>query len=460
MRSEDVAGRVRFRNGLAVAIASSVFFGACASYHPVPLDQARLDAALASPDAVELAQEAARLRHPAIPPLVLDFTKPLTGRELGVIAVLANPDLKALRAQEGVADAQVFRAGLLPDPQLSAGLDHPLNDAPDLVNAYSMGIDWDLAGAVLRGSTRRIAEADRAKIRYDLAWQEWLAANQARLLGIRLCYLEKREELARSAADSAERILEITRRNLARGDARIDEFGLRQVGYLDAKDRALSLARDVEKTRQDLNGELGFPPDRHFRVASATPGASRPLKADELFAEARRQRLDLVALQAGYQAQEARVYQEVLRQYPAFTLGVNRARDTSNVRTLGFTIGLTLPVFDRNRGGIAVARATREQLYAEYVSRLQKVRADIASLAADLIRIRSEREVLSEQLPELEKAERTMRDAVASGDVTLLVYETVRSAVLDKKLSLLSLEQSTAEQKIGLQIAVGAPWKR
>lgn len=454
----NIARRGR-RQRLGATALLAGFFAACAAYHSAPLDRARLDAALAAPSTVQLAQEAARLHHPRLRPVVLDFTKPLTGREIGIIAVLANPDLKAFRAQERVADAQVFRAGLLPDPRISAGLDHPLNSAPGLVNAYNVGIDWDVTGALLRSSNRRIAETAREKVRYDVAWHEWLTANQARLLALRLYYLGRREEVASKAASAAERILDITRRNLERGDARIDEFGLRQVAYLDAEERTLSLERAQEKTRQELNRELGFSPDRRFSVASALPGKDPPIDTAALFEAARVQRLDLIALRAGYAAQEQRVYREILRQYPAFTLGVNRARDTSDVRTLGFTVNLTLPLFDRNRGAIATARATREQLYAEYVSRLQKVRADIASLAADLSRIRAAREVLSRQLPELEKAERTMRNGVANGDVTLLAYEAVRSALLDKELSQLSLEQAAAEQQVALQIAVGAPWK-
>ncbi len=459
MRSRTNVGRCGGRTRLRATALLAAFLGACAGYRSAPLDRARLDAALAPPDTVRLAQEAARLRYPRIPPVTLDFTKPLTGREIGIIAVLANPGLKAYRARERVADAQVFRAGLLPDPRISAGLDHPLNSEPGLVNAYNVGIDWDVTGAVLRSSSRRIAETAREKTRYDVAWHEWLTANRARLLALRLYYLGRREEVASRAADAAQRILDITRRNLDRGDVRIDEFGLRQVAYLDAKDRTLSLEREQEKTRQELNRELGFPPERRLPVASTLPGKEPPADPAALFETARVQRLDLIALRAGYAAQEQRVYREILRQYPAFTLGVNRARDTSDVRTLGFTVSLTLPLFDRNRGAIAVARATREQLYAEYVSRLQKVRADIASLTADLSRIRQEREVLSRQLPELEKAERTMRDAVASGDVTLLAYEAVRSALLDKKLLQLSLEQAAGEQQIALQIDVGAPWK-
>lgn len=460
MRVSARRGKRPLRWSAAFAAAAlAAWLTGCAAYHPRPLGAERIGAALSAPDNVALALEARRLRQPRIPPVVLDFSKPLTGKELAVISVMANPDLKALRAREGVAQAQVFRAGLLPDPQLSFGLDHPVNDAPDLVNAYNLGLSEDLSALVLRGARRTTAERERRRIRYDVAWREWLVANQVRLTAVRVGYLAKRAAVARRSAGAAAQVLAITRRNLARGDARIDEFALRQVAYLDAEDRALSLSRELEKARQELNRELGFPPDRVVPVApAAPPPAVAPVDAGSLFERARAQRLDLIALRAGYAAQEKRVYTEVLRQYPAFTLGVNRARDTSDVRTIGFSVGLTLPLFDRNRGAIAVARATREQMYREYVARLHKVRADIATLAADLDRVGRERAVLARELPDLKKAEERMRGGVAGGDVTLLAYESVRAAFLDKRLALLGLDQAAAEQRVALQLAVGAPW--
>jgi outer membrane protein TolC len=39
--------------------------------------------------------------------------------EVAMIAVINNPDLKAARDQVGVAEAQAFTAGLLPNPTFS-----------------------------------------------------------------------------------------------------------------------------------------------------------------------------------------------------------------------------------------------------------------------------------------------------------------------------------------------------
>ena len=60
----------------------------------------------------------------------------------------------------------------------------------------------------------------------------------------------------------------------------------------------------------------------------------------------------------------------MLGQFPKVSLGFNRANDTSNVHTFGFGVTVDLPIFDHNQGAIATAKATRQQLYDEYVDRL------------------------------------------------------------------------------------------
>ncbi|MEO8628513.1 MAG: TolC family protein [Betaproteobacteria bacterium] len=442
---------------IAVVLAGALTSG-CGGYAPLPLDGSRADAVLSAPDRRMLEQQATQLHHPRIAPITLDFSRPLTGDELAVIAVLVNPDLKALRAKEGVAEAQVFDAGLLPDPQLALGLDFPTSSQPDLVNAYNLGLTWDILGLVTRRATRRVAQARQVQVRNDIAWSEWMTANQARLLARRVVYLGAQQDLAQSAAETASRLLDISKRNLERHDIKIDEFALREVAYLDALDKALALSRELEKARQDLNKDLGLLPSERVSIALERTPDETSLDTQALFDIARNQRLDLIALRAGYQAEENQLQRDLLARFPQINLGLQRARDTGNVTTLGFSIGITLPIFNGGRGTIAISRATREQLRAEYVARLYQTRSDIATLVADLERIDRELEPLVSQLATLQHAEETMRRGVASGDVTLINYETVRANLLDKQLKLSSLEQARAEQQVALQLATGAPW--
>jgi outer membrane protein, heavy metal efflux system len=444
---------------LVLALALAGALSGCATYHPEPLDDARLSAALAPPAPGVLSQAAARLTHPRLAPIRLDLSQPLTPDELAVIAVLVNPELKALRLQERVAQAQVFAAGLLPDPVLTGGADWPVGvpaGQVGIVTAFNVAVTWAVAALVTRHADLRVARAEADRVRWDVAWQEWLVANQARLLAQRSSLLERQRALAEGAAQITGHVLDLTRQNLEQGNATVEELGLREVGYLDARDRALTLGRAVEKARQELNRTLGLPPDERVRLAEVRVSLTAPADPAALFERARQDRLDLTALRAGYASQEARVYRAVLGQFPGVGVGVTRARDTTDIVAQGFQVSLDIPLFNRNRGAIAVARATRDQLWSEYVARLHQTRADIATLVAELERVVQQHAALSRELPALGRAEEAMRTAVESGDVTLVSYETVRAARLDKELTQLALEQSAAEGQQALNIAVGA----
>lgn len=417
-----------------------------------------MDRALAAPDKAQLSQRSTQLCQPRIAPISLDFSKPLNADELAVISVLANPDLKAMRAKEGVAQAQVFAAGLLPDPKLALGWDHPTSNQSGLVDAYNLGLSWDILGLVTRSAARRSAEAKRSQVRYDVAWRESMVANQTRQLAWRVGYLKDEESIASDAAQRAGQLLETSRSNLERHDITIDAFAVREAAYLSSRDKALALQRTLDKARLDLNKNLGLTPSEQVVVAQPAPLPEVQLDASALFDVARNQRLDLLALRAGYQAQEYQLQRDLLARFPQINLGLNGARDTGAVQTIGISAGITIPIFNGGRGTVAIARATRAQLRAEYEARLFQTRSDIATLVADIAAVNHEIAPLSRRLPQLRNAEATMRRALASGDVTALAYETVRSNVLTLQLQLSSLEQSRAEQRVALQLATGAPW--
>lgn len=426
----------------------------CAVYHPRPLCTNDLNKALAMPDKKQMAYQATLLNHPRIPPLEINFSKPLTARELAVLAVIVSPDLKAFRAKNGVADAQVFSAGLLPDPKLTYTYLDTLQNNPALVNAYSYDLFYDIASFVTTVTNLQVVKAQTLQTHYDVAWQEWLTANQAQLFASRIYYLRKQVEIAKKATQAAKQILDITQSNLLKHNATIDDFGLRQATYLDFLDQTIALDRTLQKTVLQLNQILGFPPDKKIAL-NVEPISYAPLNANELFEEARVYRLDLLALQAGYASQEAKLFQAILGQFPHFTLDIFKGRDNTNAHFVGPAVAFDIPIINRNRGVIAIAKATREQLYLEYIARLNRTRSDIATLVTEVGIINKEVEILTKQLPKMERAERLMREGVDKGNVTLITYESVLVSLLTNQLRLLTLKQTTTEQMIGVQVAVG-----
>ena len=432
---------------IALAVAG------CAVYRPAPLQPAS-DASLAQPDLSVIAAQAAAVRHPRLAPVVIALDQPLTPRALGLLAVIVNPDLKAARAQAQVADAQVFDAGLLPDPSLTLGTDQLLS-GPDTHDAYLGQIALDLNAFRTRQVSRAIARAARAQVRYDLAWQEWQTAGQARLLAVRIGGLTRALALDHQTSDAAEVMLQRVLAAAARGDVKADEVETRRLAASDASDKTRQAERDLAAARMDLNRLLGLRPETVLNI-DTTPPPLPTLDADALFAKARDQRLDLLALQAGYDSQEASLRKVVMDQFPNLQLTVSRAQDTTGNQTLGPQISLTLPIWNRNRGGIAIASATRAQLKAEYAARLLATRADIADLVAGLAIAKRQRDAMAAQLAPLQVIAAQAEAAADRGDIARAASDATRQAITDKALALSALDQTLAEQTIALELAVGA----
>ena len=425
---------------------------ACATYTPRPLDE-DVEAVLRSPDRAVLVREAAE--RPA--PVVLDFTKPLSGEQVAVIAVLASPDLRALRTQAAVADAQAFAAGLLPDPQLSLGIDkHLAPEDPTATTGGSAGLSLDIFGLLAQRAERRAAEARASSVRLDIAWQEWMTAGQARLLARRLAYQEQEARLAHEAAqlagDALDRALPVAT------DLRAEELQALRLADADARQRALTAVRELHATHYEFNHLLGLRPEEHLELEA--PPDLRPWQkpdAAALFERARAQRLDLAALRRGYDSQEASVQRAVLGQYPRLALTLNAARDTAGVSTAGPAVSLDLPLWNRNRGALAQAGADRDRLRAEYAARMHQLRSDIAALVDALDIDETARATLAQQLALARAAVDRVTAAAARGDVTRSVADAARAAMLDRELALTMLERTCAEQRLGLELAVGAP---
>jgi outer membrane protein TolC len=408
------------RRSLLTLLTASLLAG-CASYAPKPL--AAPSDVLAAPDPAILSVDAAKIDRPYLTPQPIDLSAPLTPNALAVIAVLENPDLKAQRTKAGVTDAQAFSARLLPDPSFQGSFDKLLR-GPDEFNGFGGQIGFDLNALRTARVTRQSGEAAKRQVRLDLAWAEWQTAGQARLQGVRVLALETQLEVARTSAASAQ--------------------------------KARTAESDLATARADLNKQLGLPPETVLRLAA--PDASPvPPAAAVLTAQAMERRLDLQALRAGYGVAEADLHKAVLDQFPNLSLTMAYARDTADNRTLGPQIGFNLPLWNRNRGGIAIARASREQLRAEYDARLFQTRAEIDAAVAGLTVLRRQQAELSGQLPAIEKYAAATERAATRGDLSRATADTALQALRDRRLTLLQLGQQIAEQTIALELLSGGP---
>ncbi|MBU6261130.1 MAG: TolC family protein, partial [Burkholderiales bacterium] len=251
--------RIRACLLLCVAVAGA----GCASYRPRPLP-----ASAALPTGTRaLRVDTAQLALPELARHPIDLDAPLDIEAIAALAVLNDPRLRVARDAHGVAQAQAFAAGLLPDPQFSASRDVPQGGSGATSTAYNLGLGFDLGRLITRGAAEAAARADLRSIDLQILWQEWQTAADAELAYVRLVGLRERDAIL-----ERERELVATRRardraavaagDLPRTAADADLVELQALEQKLADDRAARLNQQAA-----LDALLGLAPGARLRLA-------------------------------------------------------------------------------------------------------------------------------------------------------------------------------------------------
>ena len=441
------------------AFAAIIFGGAlvagCVSYHPRPLPPGTD----LKGNPAELKVDVAQLRLGPLQTIGIDARAGFSPLDAAVLAALNNPDLQAKRAGLGVSAAQVFAAGLLPDPQISTGVDQPIA-GPDTHTAFNISPSIDIAALLATASARSAAKFTARQADLDVLWAEWTTAQQARQLAETALADEARasflQQILTAAVDRAARSAQA----LARRDAPAQTAAADLAAKLDVQTQLATAAHDALKARRDLNALLGLDASVNLPLVNARDDQTyAPQEIQQALATLPRRRPDLLALQAGYQAQDAKLRKAILSQFPLASIAFAYARDPTPTTTLGLSAVLALPIFNGNRGEVRMQEATREQLRTEYQARLDKAGAETTSAAAELAGARAQAATLAGDVPHLEAMLGPAPAAFARGDLDSQAYLALVQSVIGKRADLEDRRLAARMAEIQLETALFLPPK-
>ncbi len=436
---------------LVVSVIAAAL-GGCAPFLPLPLGNGRGPRRIADIAVPATSMPTAALRaHTFDPANGLDVT------EVAMLAVANSPQLRIQRDKAGVAHAQAYAAGLLPDPQLNYEHDRPTGHYPQgTTNAYTAGLTFDLGDLITRSARVESAQAGAREVDLDLLWSEWQTIAQARTLFDRVYYLRRLVARLQREHGALAPVQVAIARALHAGDLTYDSASAGLNAAAEVDNQLGDAQRQLHQAEHDLHDLLGL----DFLVPlhlTGVPFAVEPNVGDvrQALANMAQRRPDLLALKAGYLAQKAKLRAAILAQFPAITVGFVRARDNSNIASAGFSIGLSLPLFDGNRGNIAIEYATRQQLRDEYSARLLTDRNDIRHLLADLQSERARRAALIAHAARLAGARDAARTHYMAGRLDWPTYLAIRASSLAADTASLKLDRNAHETAIALDALVG-----
>ena len=385
----------------------------------------------------------------------LTSTVPLTVSAIVQRALADNPDLQAIRARHGVAQAQLLQAVLLPNPSIG-GAFLPLLSGVGVGPAWNVALSADVKALVTYRSRRRGARSTARQVDAEILWQEWQVAGQARQLTVELIASERTRPMLRTAFDLLQRRNVVLQAALAAGNATLVTAAPTLVAVQNARAALYALDQRQLTLRHQLNALLALAPEAVVPLTT-TPDLPPfdPATIRASLATLPTRRPDLLALRLGYAAADEGVRTAILSQFPDLILGPTVTSDSSRVINGGPQATIGLPIFNRNQGGVAIARATRIELKAQYAARLATAIGEVGALLAEMAQLTAQLDVVRRDLPAARLA--ATRAAAAFGASAIDERSFVDLVVnrFTKEQEIMTLEQALLTRQVAVQTLAG-----
>lgn len=430
-----------------------MFLSSCATYTPEPLGkQPELRSSVR-----DLVVSADQFPLPELGTHRFDPRRPLDVDDVAMIAIANNPDLRAARRKIGVAQAQVFATGILPNPQL--GFEYgALLGGPGVISPLLAGLSQDVVPLLTLSTRKAAARASEVSVELDVAWQEWQIVSRARSLFFDAISFAKQRRLIKENLQLFRDRYRRTFEAMHAGNEVLPTVASDLVALNSAEIQLNDIDQLIIKNKHDLNALLGLTPEAALRLAGGVRLPSLDAgRLEPLLMDLAARRPDLLALQTGYQAQDEKVRRAVIEQFPKLTIGTNFSRDNTDVRAQSLApFIISLPIFDRNQGNIAIERATREQLWEEYQSRLDAAYGQAKRLISELRLAEDQYRSSVDSVRRLHDAVATAEPAFRSGNLDERTFVDLRTSLLAREIATAKLEQSILQQRVGLQTLIGS----
>lgn len=379
---------------------------------------------------------------------------PLTVDQVVSRALEFSPEVRLAVNDVQLAEARNYADSLLPDPTLNLSTDHP--GAAGYVPAFMVELGYEVSALVERPAKKRAADAALEEKQLALEWTRWQVANHAYALyaqNVSLARIE--DETARMAAHQ-DAVASRMDGALERAEVTRDTAMLAQIRYRDRAQESGALRLEHLKALQELDRLLGLRPGT--RLPLATPPEPPDIPSHviaQALAGLGQHRPDLLALRAGYDAQDERYRAALLGQFPKLDIGVTRGRDTSAVYTAGLSVSVTLPLFNGNRGNIAIEKATRESLHDEYVQRLDDAYAAVQGITTGLGVLEAQLHVARASEFALKTSLDKARRAFQQGSLALPALADIESQYLAQRIASAKLASQVLQQHVELCTLIG-----
>jgi outer membrane protein, heavy metal efflux system len=351
-----------------------------------------------------------------------------------------NTALLAERANISVAEARILTARLRPNPSLSLSANHldllgtGFNDqnggGPSEFTAHT---DYLLETADKRKSRIEVAQSSKSIVELRFQNVVRLAVLDLQNAFIDVLLSKETISLAEQNAASFQKIVEIN-------DVRLKVGEIAQVEYSRSQLAALQSANEVLQARLRLNQSLirlqtamgRESPSRAFDVTGSLRNDATLPTLDQIQQNTFEDRPDWRAASAEIDLAGAEYRSQVAQARSDFTLGAEYTRQQVNAKanSLGFTLEVPLPFFNRNQGEIMRAQVERKQAEWRRSAQKSQLAGEVENAYQQAITAKSMMESIGTQMVEQARSVRdTMEFSYKRGEASLLeLFDAQRAA--------------------------------
>ena len=368
------------------------------------------------------------------------------------MAQTSNLELRAARQQRALALAGITTAGLFPNPTVAVTA---ARDTPH--EGFSIDIPLELGGK--RGKRLAVAREEQRSVEIDLSVLERQVRRRTREAFFKAVAARSQTEQAKVALELVTRTRDMVKQRYETGD-------VAQLELIQAEVELARATADYETTAQAqrsaevlLAGLLNHPLTSSLEIAGRLDQVPPAPSLDAVTTQALQTNADLLKSTQDLKTEERRLALAKSQRIPNVDLSAGadfNAPPDFNTGAKG-GIGVTLPLFNRGQGDIALSSARLELLRLTQQSQRLNASAQVAAAYFDYVAKRHQSEQYAQNIvPQTVRLSEMAEDSYRSGKTNLLTLidaqrrlNDVRKAYLD---SLLAAQSSFA----ALEEVVGA----
>ena len=295
---------------------------------------------------------------------------PLTLDEVIAIAFENNPTFAEFAGNRELARSQVLEAMAWQNPEFDSGLRYVHGGSDDV--EYELGLSQTFELPSKRRVRREAAEAMELVVEREEASFKVLLRAEVTKAYRTVAYREAKIALETQNMELAEEIVTIVERQVDAGSGRPVEVTRAKVEVLKTKKQIQIEQRLRHISRKLLNSLCGQGLPQKFELTNSLPAQFEPANTKQVLAQAQIRHPELRRLLALQQKKELELNREQVAWYPDFSPGVGFEQEDDADNYI-FSFGLEIPLWNKNQGGIAKAKAELQQIDAK----IQRINQDI-----------------------------------------------------------------------------------